>query len=141
MRRRFGTAPPRSGTRTARSPGGSGASRGTGSTLTWGVVAGAVLVLPLAPAAGGGLWHPGVLAAGLGLAVLSAVLLWSLDQAALRRLPERTVAVMVSLEPAAGAVAGLVLLGEHLAWTRWLAIGCVCAASSGAALGHRERGT
>lgn len=112
-----------------------------GSTLTWGVVAGAVLVLPLAPAAGGDLRHPGVLAAGLGLAVLSAVLPWSLDQAALRRLPERTVAVMVSLEPAAGAVAGLVLLGEHLDWTRWLAIGCVCAASTGAALGHRERGT
>lgn len=109
-----------------------------GSALTWGVVAGAALVLPLAPAAGDGLADPGVLAAGLGLAVLSAVLPWSLDQAALRRLPERTVAVMVSLEPAAGAVAGLVLLGEHLAWTRWLAIGCVCAASTGAALSRRS---
>ncbi|MBO2457886.1 EamA family transporter [Actinomadura violacea] len=105
-----------------------------GSTLTWGVVIAAGLVLPLAPAAGGALLSPGVLAAGLGLAVLSAAVPWSLDQAALRRLPERTVAVMVSLEPAAGAVAGLVLLGEHLAWTQWLAIGCVCAASAGAAL-------
>ncbi|MEU9023095.1 EamA family transporter [Actinomadura sp. NPDC048394] len=111
-----------------------------GSTLTWGVVVGAVLVLPLAPAAGGALLRPGVLAAGLGLAVLSAVLPWSLDQAALRRLPERTVAVMVSLEPAAGAAAGLVLLGEHLAWPQWLAIACICTASTATALGRRERG-
>ncbi|MFB4303001.1 DMT family transporter [Actinomadura sp. NTSP31] len=103
-----------------------------GSPLAWGVAVAALIVLPLAPSAGGTLAHPGVLAAGLGLAVLSAVLPWSLDQAALRRLPERTVAVMVSLEPAAGAVAGLVLLGEHLAWTQWFAIACVCAASAGA---------
>jgi inner membrane transporter RhtA len=99
-----------------------------------------VLVLPLAPAAGGALLRPGVLAAGLGLAVLSAVLPWSLDQAALRRLPERTVAVMVSLEPAAGGAAGLVLLGEHLAWPQWLAIACICTASTATALGRRERG-
>lgn len=109
-----------------------------GAPLAWAVLVAAVLVLPLLPAAGGALLHPGVLLAGLGLALLSAVVPWTLDTAALRRLPERVVAVMVSLEPAAGAVAGLVLLGERLAWPEWAAVGCVSAASAGAALARRR---
>lgn len=108
-----------------------------GAPLTWAVVFAAVLVLPLAPLAGDALLRPGVLLAGLGVALLSAVVPWSLDMAALRRLPDRVVAVMVSLEPAAGALAGLVLLGEHLAWPCWLAIGCVSAASAGTVLSNR----
>ncbi|MFI0481036.1 EamA family transporter [Actinomadura sp. 9N215] len=109
-----------------------------GAPLAWAVAFAALLVLPLAPLASDALLRPGVLLAGLGLALLSAVVPWSLDMAALRRLPERVVAVMVSLEPAAGALAGLILLGERLAVTDWLAIGCVSAASAGAALSHRR---
>ncbi|MFD0903911.1 EamA family transporter [Actinomadura sediminis] len=108
----------------------------TGAPLAWGVAVAALLVLPLAPLAEGAVLHPGVLAAGLGVALLSAVVPWSLDQAALRRMPERVAAVMVSLEPAAAALAGLALLGEHLGWTGWLAVACVSAASAGAALSH-----
>ncbi|XRQ14594.1 EamA family transporter [Actinomadura welshii] len=111
-----------------------------GPALAWAVVVAAVLVLPLAPVAGGVPARPDVLLAGLGVAVLSAVVPWSLDMAALRRLPERVVAVMVSLEPAAGAVAGLALLGEHLTLPGWAAIGCVSAASAGAAISRREGG-
>ncbi|TDD93061.1 EamA family transporter [Actinomadura rubrisoli] len=110
-----------------------GASAAGGAPLAWAVLVAALLVLPFAPTAGDAVPRPHVLVAGLGVALLSAVVPWSLDMAALRRLPERVVAVMVSLEPAAGAVAGLVLLGEHLAWPSWLAIACVSAASAGAA--------
>jgi inner membrane transporter RhtA len=37
----------------------------------------------------------------------------------------------MSLEPAAAALAGLVLLGEGLGALQWLAIGCVVVASAG----------
>ncbi|MFV2179415.1 DMT family transporter [Actinomadura sp. LOL_016] len=109
-----------------------------GAPLAWGVAVAALLVLPLAPLADGAVLRPGVLAAGLGVALLSAVVPWSLDQAALRRMPEQAVAVMVSLEPAAAALAGLVLLGERLGAAGWLAVGCVSAASAGAAFSHRR---
>jgi inner membrane transporter RhtA len=39
----------------------------------------------------------------------------------------------MSLEPAAAALAGLVLLGERLGPPEWLAIGCVVVASAAVA--------
>ncbi|MEV5830616.1 EamA family transporter [Spirillospora sp. NPDC052242] len=109
-----------------------------GAPLAWGVAVAALLVLPLAPLAEGAVLRPGVLAAGLGVALLSAVVPWSLDRAALRRVPEQAAAVMVSLEPAAAALAGLVLLGERLGPAAWLAVACVSAASAGVAFTHRR---
>jgi inner membrane transporter RhtA len=38
----------------------------------------------------------------------------------------------MSLEPAAAAIAAMILLGEFLSWTQWLAVGCVVLASVGA---------
>ncbi|WP_285631305.1 EamA family transporter [Actinoallomurus iriomotensis] len=118
-----------------------GARRADGSDLTWAVVFAALLVLPLGPAFEGlALFRGDVLLAGAGTALVSAVIPWSLDQAALRRLPERVVAVMVSLEPAAGAVSGLLVLGEHLSPPQWLAIACVSVASGGVVVTARARG-
>ncbi|MEU8123912.1 EamA family transporter [Spirillospora sp. NPDC049024] len=110
-----------------------------GAPLAWAVAFAALLAMPLAAPEGGTPPRPEVLLAGLGLALLSAVIPWSLDMAALRRLPARTVAVMVSLEPAAGALAGLLLLHERLTWCAWLAVACVSAAAAGAsAAGEKE---
>jgi threonine/homoserine efflux transporter RhtA len=103
----------------------------------------AVLTLPFGVStSGAALLHPSALAVGLLVAVLSAVLPYSLDLAALRRLPPRTVGVLVSLEPVVGALAGLVLLAEVLAARQWAAIACVTAASAGAVFTpHRAGGT
>ncbi|WP_219419466.1 EamA family transporter [Pseudonocardia nigra] len=110
-----------------------GAASGTGSTLALAVTWAAIVSLPFGvPAAGADLVAPHVLAAGLGLAILSAVVPYSLDLAALRRLPPRVVGVLESLEPAVGALAGVVLLAEHLAPAQWTAIACITAASAGA---------
>jgi inner membrane transporter RhtA len=54
---------------------------------------------------------------------------------ALTRLPARTVGILFSLEPAVGALLGLVFLGEHLGTFQWLAIGAIIVASIGAVLG------
>jgi threonine/homoserine efflux transporter RhtA len=115
-----------------------GAASRTGGTLALAVTWAAVVSLPFGiPASGGDLLRPHVLAAGLAVAVLSAVLPYSLDLAALRRLPPRTVGVLESLEPVVGALAGLVLLAEVLGPAQWLAVGCITAASAGAVASAR----
>jgi inner membrane transporter RhtA len=43
----------------------------------------------------------------------------------------------MSLEPAMAALIGLILLGESLHWSQWIAVLCVVAASAGAARGAR----
>ena len=102
-------------------------------TLALAVTWAAVVSLPFGISAEGtALLRPQVLAVGLAVAVLSAVVPYSLDLAALRRLPPRTVGVLQSLEPVVGALAGLVLLAEVLDPARWVAVGCITAAAAGA---------
>jgi threonine/homoserine efflux transporter RhtA len=102
-------------------------------TLALAVAWAAALSLPFGiSTSGADLLRPPVLAVGLAVAVLSAVLPYSLDLAALRRLPPRTVGVLQSLEPVVGALAGLVLLAEVLDARQWLAVGCITAAAAGA---------
>jgi inner membrane transporter RhtA len=66
------------------------------------------------------------------------VLPYSLELEALRRLPEAVFGVLMSLEPAVAALAGLVVLGQDLGARELVAIGMVVVASAGAAsLSHR----
>ena len=99
-------------------------------------VAMAVAALACAPfgLADGGtrLTHVDVLVACLGLAILLPVLPYSLEMAALRRLPAATFGVLMSLEPGFGALLGFLVLGQDLTSTGMLAIGMVIAASAGA---------
>jgi inner membrane transporter RhtA len=98
-------------------------------------VASVVGALALAPAAwladAAALADPRVILVGVLVGVLSSVVPYSLELAALRTLPTKVFGVLMSLEPAAAALAGLVLLGERLGAVEWLAIGCVVAASAG----------
>jgi threonine/homoserine efflux transporter RhtA len=110
-------------------------------TLALAVAWAAVVTLPFGvSASGAALLHPSALAVGLLVAVLSAVLPYSLDLAALRRLPPRTVGVLQSLEPVVGALAGAVLLAELLDAWQWVAITLITAASAGAVFTPRRAG-
>ena len=80
---------------------------------------------------------PALLPMGLGVAVLSMALPYSLEMVALTRLPVRTFGMLMSLEPAIGAMCGFVFLHEHLGMLQWLAIIAVVVASAGATLGSR----
>jgi inner membrane transporter RhtA len=94
----------------------------------------AAVLVPLAPAlatAGGDLLEPRFLAIGCAVAVLSSVLPYSLETEALRRLSPRVFGVLMSLEPAAAAVAGLVVLGQRLGARDVAAIALVVVASVG----------
>ena len=75
-------------------------------------------------------WTPEILAKGLGIAVLSSVLPYSLELLALRRLSARVFGILLSLEPAAAALAGLLVLGQRLSPVQLVGMTLVVAAST-----------
>ena len=108
--------------------------------LSLGTAFGAVVMLPIGLAsAGTAMLHPGILAAGLGVGVLSSAIPYSLDLLALRRLPTAVFGILTSLNPAVAALAGLVVLGETLPARQLVGIGLVVLASAGVTLGAAVR--
>jgi len=75
-------------------------------------------------------WTGDTLLKGLGIAVLSSVLPYSLELLALRRLSAKVFGILLSLEPAFAALAGLVVLGQVLSPTQLSGMGLVVAASA-----------
>ena len=59
-------------------------------------------------------WTPRDVALGLGIAVLSSVLPYSLELVALRHLAQHVFGILLSLEPVLAALAGFVVLGQVL---------------------------
>ena len=107
-----------------------------GHGLALGMVVAALVAVPFGVADGGtALIQPWVLVAGLGVALLSSVIPYSLDLEALRKIPPRVFGILMSLEPAMAALIGLVVLQESLHVSQWIAVLCVVAASAGATRG------
>jgi inner membrane transporter RhtA len=107
-----------------------------GAGLALAMVAATVTLAPVGVAsAGTDLLVPSVLAVAAAVGVLSSAIPYALELEALRRMPVGVFGVLMSLEPAAGALAGLLLLGEQLAAREVVAVGLVVAASAGAAYG------
>lgn len=75
-------------------------------------------------------WTGEAVGKGLGIAVLSSVLPYSLELAALRTLSARVFGILLSLEPAAAALAGLVVLGQRLGPLQLLGMALVVLASA-----------
>jgi inner membrane transporter RhtA len=96
------------------------------------VVGAIVLAGPAIADAGSRLLQPRILLLGLAVGLLSSVIPYSLELMALRRIPPRVFGILMSLEPAAAAVAAMILLAEFLSWAQWLALACVVIASVGA---------
>ena len=95
-----------------------------GTGLAIAMVVGAVVTLPAGLAQGGSaLLEPELLAVALAVALASSVLPYSLELEALRTLPQGVFGVLMSLEPAVAALAGLVVLGQALGTTEWVAVG------------------
>ncbi|AXK37002.1 EamA family transporter [Streptomyces armeniacus] len=102
-----------------------------GLALAMGVAA--LISAPVAVVSTGtALLDPVTLALGAAVAVLSSGLPYTLDLFALRRLPQATFAVLMSLMPVAAATAGFVVLGQGMEPLELLAVALVIAASVGA---------
>jgi inner membrane transporter RhtA len=99
-------------------------------------VASIVSALLLAPFAvvgsGADLLDPRVLALGAAVGLLSSVVPYSCELIALRTIKAAVFSVLMSLEPAAAALAAMLVLGEFLTVWQWLALVCVVVASVGA---------
>jgi len=104
-----------------------------GSGLAVAMTVGAVVLIPAGVAGGGADLLAGhTLLVGAAVAVLSSAIPYSLELEALRRIPENTFGVLMSLEPAVAALVGFVALGQGLLASEIAAIGLVLIASAGA---------
>jgi inner membrane transporter RhtA len=114
-----------------------GAAHG-GQTTALGMVIGSIVIVPIGIAeAGAQIFSPAILPTALAVALLSSALPYSLEMLAMPLLPTRTVGVLMSLDPALGALSGLYFLGERLTWVQWAAIASIMAASAGSAATSR----
>jgi inner membrane transporter RhtA len=106
-----------------------------GAGLTLAMAVGAVVLVPIGVADGGAaLLEPELLALGAGVALLASAIPYALELEALRRLPTGLFGILLSIEPAVAALAGLVVLDQGLGARDVVAIGLVVAASAGASL-------
>jgi len=119
---------------------GSAFPGGTGLVIA--LCVGTFVVFPFGIAgAGYALLDPKLLLAGFGVAMLSSAIPYWLELEALRKLPARVFGVLMSLDPAVAALAGLVVLGERLEMRAVAAILLVTIAAAGASLfGRRDKG-
>jgi len=100
---------------------------------------GALLVLPFGAAGASAVFStPSLLIGGAAVALLSSVICYGLELSALRRMPTRVFGILMSLEPAAAAIAGLLVLSQRLGVREVVALVAVSLASVGVTLGRRE---
>lgn len=104
------------------------------------VVAAALLLVPAVLTGGEQLLDGRILLVGLCVGLLSSVVPYSCELVALRSLPAATFGILMSLEPAAAALAAIVVLGELLSGLQWVAVVCVVVASVGATYASGPRG-
>jgi inner membrane transporter RhtA len=112
-----------------------------GGGLALAMTVGAVALLPVGiVGAGSALLDPLLLLEGAAVALLSSVVPYSLELAALRRMSTGTFGVLMSLEPGLAALAGLLLLHEVITISAVLALVLVTVASLGATRTGRRPG-
>ncbi|WP_159567120.1 threonine/homoserine exporter RhtA [Budvicia diplopodorum] len=111
-----------------------GANYGTRSVALGALVA-TVIAFPIGVAyAGASMFSLAILPVAIGVAVLSTALPYSLEMVAMTRLPAKTFGTLTSLEPAMGALSGLVFLNETLSFMQWAGLAAVIIASMGASM-------
>jgi inner membrane transporter RhtA len=90
-----------------------------------------VFLVPGVLTGGADMWQPRVLALAALVGVLSSVIPYGLEMVARRSIPSGVFGILMSIEPAAAALAALLVLGEQLSWIEWVAMACVIVASVG----------
>jgi len=116
-----------------------GANHGA-QTAALGSVISAVIIVPIGLIdRGHALFSSSILLPGLVVAVLSTAIPYTFEMIALTRLPARTFGVLMSIEPAFGALIGYIYLHEWLSAVQWTAIALVIVASIGATASSQQK--
>jgi inner membrane transporter RhtA len=103
-----------------------------GQVTSLGLLTASCVVVPFGIAeAGAKLLSPHLILLGLAVALLSSAIPYSLEMYALKKLPKPTFGILLSTEPAVGAVSGWLILGETLSIMQLVAITCIMVASVG----------
>lgn len=103
-------------------------------------MAGAVVFAPFVLFGDGvGMLTGHILMIGALVGLMSTVIPYTVELRALRHIPPATFGILMSLEPAAAAVASWLVIGEVLRPLDWVAMGCVIVASIGATRAARDR--
>jgi len=103
------------------------------------IVSAAVTAVPAVATAGTALLEPKVLGIGVVVAVMASAIPYGCELEALRTLSASSFGMLMSLEPAFAALAGAMVLSEHLGAPELLAIGFVLVANAGAVVTRRPR--
>jgi len=112
-----------------------------GDAVTTGMLFAALLIIPFGFYEDGLISHltPQLLGLGTALALLSSAIPFTLEMKALGQLPARTFSILMSLEPAAASICGLIFLQEHLNYYEILAVFFVIIASVGSTLTSKKQ--
>ncbi|TDO23980.1 EamA family transporter [Pedobacter duraquae] len=106
-----------------------------GTAVTVGMLVASIIIVPFGVASGGfEKLTLGLSLSGIALALLSSAIPFSLEMSALHKLPKKTFGILMSLEPAAAAICGLIFIHEVLSLKEWIAVMLIVLASLGAAL-------
>ena len=116
-----------------------GTSFGALEALAIGMAVGTFLVLPAGILEGGSaLLQPAVIGTCLAVATMSSLIPYTLELVALRRLSTAVFGLLMSVEPAVAAVAGVIVLGQHLTPVLIVALLMVVIASIGTSVTGRS---
>lgn len=103
-----------------------------GIASSMGMMFAALIVLPAGLAIDGDkLFNLEAIPMALMVALFGSALPYTLEMYSLKRMPQQTFGVLMSLEPALAALMGLLFLSESLTVLQSLAIGCVVVSSLG----------
>lgn len=117
-----------------------GASSHSGTVTTIGMTIACLTVAPFGTSAAWPVFSdPGLLPTAIAVGVLSSAIPYSLEMAALKQMDPKTFGILLSLEPALGALSAFVLLSEQISLLQCLAIACVVSASIGSTLTSRKK--
>lgn len=111
-----------------------GAEHGPATVAAGSLIASLVFVPVGFAFAESSVWSLSILPVALVIAVLSSAFPYTLEMMALTRLPAKTFGTLMSLEPAMGALSGMIFLGELLTLPQWLGLLAIVTASIGSTL-------
>ncbi len=110
-----------------------------GLAATWGMTFAAAVVIPVGLfTSAQKLFSLDILPFGIGVAILSSALPYTLEMISLKKIPTKTFGVLMSLEPAIAAFMGLLFLHEELTALQWFAMVLIMISSLGSSLTSEE---